>query len=905
MSIESLAMLEKVVIASLPADRPPSEAEVFEQASSFRKVIAVSDEEFDLLIKRLHAKLAITMDLGTALFEEDHVPWLSARSPDIDPFYWERFRAWLGRLNWPPRVVNALDGVADDILDLAGDPTRSGAWRRRGLVVGDVQSGKTATYTALTCKAADAGFRLIILLTGTLESLRRQTQERLDEGFVGLDSSEMLQRQVKTSRAIGVGVIDHTRSAGVFTSRSRDFSRQLMTQLGFRLDAFQQPVLVVLKKNKKVLENLENWLRSYNAGPDGKIAAPLLLIDDEADSASINTNRSSADPTSINERIRLLLGLFHRYSYIGFTATPFANVFIDPDTVDAMVGDDLFPRDYIYGLEAPTNYMGPQAIFGYPRAEILRSIDDADAFFPANHKSAHLVDSLPESLIEAVRSFILATTLRDMRGEGPTHRSMLVNVSRFTNVQDQVAGLLDAELRNWQRDIRNFSQLAPDEALEVPAIAALHATWSREYGTAGFEWAAVQRSLHESAQPISVRSVNQRSSASNLDYKAYRENGLRVIAVGGNSLSRGLTLEGLSTSYFFRNSQMYDTLLQMGRWFGYRDGYQDLCRLWLTDEAVHWYSHITVASDELRGEIKRMKRLDLTPKDFGLKVRAHPDSLIVTARNKLIVTARNKMRLAQTITRNVSLSGAGVETSRLRSNPDVVQANSDAAERFIQQLIAEKNEPKPSEWGSFIWRNVPKEIVATFLLEFETHPLNYDFQAPELGTFLKGTTEPSLQTWDVVIPKGSLDKVPFGGIYINPIARKVVVRRDNRSILISGASARVGSRGIEREGLSIDQFERVRAAHAGKNIPDSAFREVRVRPLLLLHIVRGHTGKITGSDKFSNASGPLLVAIGLSFPAFDDTGIAQRVEYKVNLVEWRSMFEQEEDDDVPSEDDIH
>jgi hypothetical protein len=901
MSTESLTMLEKVVIASLPAERPATEEEVLEKALSFRQVITVADEEFDQLIKRLHAKLAITMEIGTSLVEEDHVPWLSARKAAIDPYYFERFRDWLGRLGWPPLVINTLDGVTDEILDLTGDPLREGAWRRRGLVVGDVQSGKTATYTALAAKAADAGFRLIILLTGTLESLRRQTQERLDEGFVGLDSSEMLQQpQVRTNRAVGVGVIDQRRAAGVFTSRSRDFSRELMTQLGFRLNAFQEPVLVVVKKNHKILQNLEKWLESYNAGADGKISAPLLLIDDEADSASINTNPTAANPTSINERIRAILALFHQSSYVGFTATPFANVFIDPDTADAMIGDDLFPRDFIYSLEAPSNYMGPQAIFGDPLSDILRWIDDADEVFPAKHKSTHPVDVLPESLSEAVRSFIVATTVRDLRDEGPTHRSMLVNVSRFTAVQDQVAALLDAEVRDVQRDIRNFSQLDPEAALENPGMAALHATWQREFADAGFEWPVVQKALHESVQPISVRSVNQRSRAASLDYKAHKENGLRVIAVGGNSLSRGLTLEGLSTSYFFRNSQMYDTLLQMGRWFGYRGGYEDLCRLWLTEEAAEWYAHITAAADELREEFKRMRRSNLTPRDFGLKVRAHPDSLIVTA--------RNKMRLAQTIVRDISLSEKGIETTRLRSSQNVLRANYESASRFIKGLIAGGRSPEASEWGSTIWRSVPKEIIAAFLPEFVTHPLNYDFQAGELGAFLDRTEEPRLQTWDVVIPNGSVNaEDEIGSLKVKPNRRNVVVRRDNQSILVSGRSSRVGSRGIEREGLTLDQYRAVQDKHQGKNLSDAQFREVRERPLLLIHILRGYTrNPAMGKDDTTpfDPSGPPLVALGLSFPAFDDSGIAGRVEYKVNTVEWRSMFDEEQDDDFVDDDDV-
>ena len=454
-------------------------------------------------------------------------------------------------------------------------------WRRRGLVVGDVQSGKTATYTALCCKAGDAGYRLVIVLTGTLESLRRQTQERLDEEFVGRDSSGELTK-IRSSRAVGVGLIDARKAANVFTSRDKDFKQALLNQLGLSLNNVHEPVLVVIKKNKRILENLEKWLTEFNAGPGKKIDIPVLVIDDEADSASVNTRPITEDPTEINRRIRSLLGLFTRSSYVGFTATPFANVFIDPDTDDDMLGSDLFPRDFIYSLESPTNYFGPQAIFGEePTANVLREIDDAELMFPEGHKSSLLVPSLPASLLAAARAFLLCTTIRDLRGEGATHRSMLVNVSRFTAVQDQVAALLHTWLSQAQQDIRNYSQLGHGRPCGTRRLPNCTARGKKNTSSTEFDWETVQKALLTGVLPMTIQAVNQRTGAASLDYAKHRENGLRVIAVGGNSLSRGLTLEGLSTSYFFRNSQMYDTLLQMGRWFGYRDGYQDLCRVWL------------------------------------------------------------------------------------------------------------------------------------------------------------------------------------------------------------------------------------------------------------------------------------------------------------------------------------
>jgi len=825
------------------------------------------------------------MDIGLALVEE-HRPWLHARKATIEPSYAPCFHRLLERKGWPQQVIATLDRVTDDILDLLGDPTMTGPWTRRGLVVGDVQSGKTATYTGLCCKAGDVGYRLIILLTGTLESLRRQTQERLDEGFVGLDSSGELTK-VRTTRAVGVGLIPGHKGAGVFTSRVKDFNKTLLNALGFRLNGFLIPVLVVVKKNKRILENLEKWLYEFNAEADGKIRAPVLVIDDEADSASVNTRKPDEDPTEINRRIRSLLKLFTHSNYIGFTATPFANVFIDPDTEDDMLGNDLFPKDFIYNLEAPSNYFGPQLIFGEePLQEVLRAIDDADVIFPYKHKSELKITTLPTSLLEAVRTFLLATTIRDLRDEGATHRSMLINVSRFTAVQDKIAALVHTWLSKVHQDIRNYSQLDPSEALHNENIAALRATWEREFAALGIPWPSIQLGLLAGALPVVVKAVNQRTGAASLDYARHREHGLRVIAVGGNSLSRGLTLEGLSTSYFFRNSQMYDTLLQMGRWFGYRDGYDDLCRLWLTDDAVHWYSHITMATDELRGEFRRMHEQSAKPKDFGLKVRAHPDALIVTA--------QNKMRRSKLVERVISISGESLETPRLKTNENVLLANWTVIERFVDALRTAGRESSASPWGNPFWEAVPKSFVIDVLRGFDVHPLNISFQANDLASYLERTPEVRLQYWDVVFPQGKGDLDPVAGVALTRNIRKV--RVDPTSILVSGRSARVASRGIEREGLSPTLAaaiaEEYRQQRPGKSVPDSAFRKRRSRPLLLVHVIQPTT------ETEGEVLPKRMVALGLSFPVFDDTDVAKRVLYRVSIEAWDAMLDNEIDEDL-------
>lgn len=892
--------LENAIVAVLTRGGIPTEDQIRQLAEQLRVVpnLAVDDAEFDGVLRRLHTRLQIDMDTGTAIFEE-YQPWLPARKPDIDPYYWDRFSTYLKMGGWPPRVAARLDQVTDDVLNLLGDPLKTGSWERRGLVMGDVQSGKTATYTALTCKAADAGYRLIILLTGTMENLRRQTQERLDAGFVGLDSSGWLARERRTSE-VGVGEVNRKRMAVVFTSRTRDFNTSLVNQLNLRIRDMAEPILLVVKKNKRILENLENWLRTYNAGTHNTIDLPMLLIDDEADNASVNTSANSQNPTAINERIRALLHLFTRSSFIGFTATPFANIFIDPDTADEMRGNDLFPRDFIYALEAPTNYIGAQAIFGdEPTLDCLRSVDDAEACFPPKHKSDLEVEELPESLHEALRLFVLSNAVRDLWDEGATHRSMLVNVSRFTRVQDQVAQLLDLEIRELQQDIRNYSRLPVSQALQNDNILRLRDTWEREYSNVAPSWPDIQASLVNAALPIVVKSVNQRSGAASLDFAAHRQAGLRVIAVGGNSLSRGLTLEGLCISYFYRNTQMYDTLMQMGRWFGYRDGYANLCRIWLTEDAIHWYAHIAGATDELRHEIRRMRAADLTPKDFGLKVRSHPDSLLVTA--------RNKMRTATTIERIISVSGEGLETPQLDASKETIAANAIATEQFIRNLSSADILPENSEWGNTTWRSVPKHHIIGLLRQFSSHPLDFIFQQDFLAGFLENTDEPCLDLWDVVIPNGKEVEGEFAGIHYRPLTRKVTIDTATRSILVSGRSRRVGSRGIEREGIPANEARRIQnnysAANDGKAIPDSEYRRHRRRPLLLLYLTSPHEKRGDGDTAPVDTDGQPLVAIGLSFPVFDDRKISRRVKYDINLVGLRNLFDMEADDEPEVADD--
>lgn len=885
---DSAKLLETATIVSLGQSGMPTEDEIRELATALRAIpnYRVSDEEFDLVLRSLHQKLRIDMGLGARVVNE-YTPWLQARKASIDPFFWNRYQLYQRKQGLPPKVVLSLDKVTDDILDLSGNPATNDGWPRRGLIMGDVQSGKTSNYTGLICKAADAGYRLIILLAGTLESLRRQTQERLDAGFVGLDSSGIVSRNRKR-REIGVGLLDGARAAGVFTSTLQDFRASTVNQLGFRLQAFNEPVLLVVKKNKRILENLTEWLKNYNADGNGQITLPMMLIDDEADNASVNTSPEKI--TAINGAIRSLLKIFPRSTYVGFTATPFANVFIHPETTDEMYGDDLFPRDFVYALDPPTNYFGAAKVFGEDTSTgCIRTINDADACFPRGHKSNHEIETLPDTLLAAIRAFMVANAIMDMRPSVSIHRSMLVNVSHFTDVQIQLKEQIEALVKQMQEDVRNYSALPPEEALRNKTLRELRELFDEEYSDAGCTWESVQGALAAAMLPIVVRSVNQKSGAASLSYSQYAQDGLRVIAVGGNSLARGLTLEGLCISYFYRTTAMYDALLQMGRWFGYRPNYEDLVRIWMSTETEAWYRQIAEASDELRGDIKHMQLSRLKPIDFGMKVRASPKALLITA--------RNKMMHAADVTRLISVGEEGLETPRIMSNPNVIAANFRATTAFVNRILESADATRDGANPNPLWRNVHKGLIVEVLRNFVVHPLNVTFHPVDLARFLEKSSDPKLEKWDVVIPNGE-GKTPMQiapGVSVKLQTRSLKSEADKGYLLVSGRNAKVGSRGVEKEGMSREQIEAAEAEFRGaeenegkKNVSDKAYRKHRSCPLLILHFLDG----LVDGHPYLVPQDTALTALGLSFPPLSTASAS--VTYRINLVEIRNLVSADE-----------
>ena len=860
----------------------------------------ISDSEKKEIIKTTHSRQSVRMDPGFFIKNTDHISWYYNAKKDIDPKYWERYRTFLSR-KMGFSVIQSLDIATDEMMDLLGNPNNSDSFQRRGLVIGDVQSGKTSNYTALINKASDAGYRVIILLTGTIEKLRRQTQARLDEGFVGLDSTAFSKDNGTVN--IGVGKIDPSISAWAITSTSSDFNTATANKLSGRLAGINDPIVFVIKKNKSVLEKLEAWLRVFNAHQyDKKIHLPLLLIDDEADNASVNT-KTDDDPTIINKNIRKILKLFAKANYVGFTATPYANIFINPETEHEMFEDDLFPRDFIYTLEPPSNYIGARNLFSeeskYRR--MLKLNEDCEKILPTNHDREATFNEIPDSLRDAIFSFFISNAIRDLRGQTTSHRSMLINISRFISVQESIAQTVDDFVRDSIRNIKSYCKQGED-GLKNKYIKLAQDTFYEYFNHSEFGWAKIQDILGESVSLIETRTINSRNAAKSLNYDEYTENGLRLIAVGGFSLSRGLTLEGLNISYFYRNSKMYDTLMQMGRWFGYRDGYDDLCQVWMSEEAIDWYAYISEASDELRREVKRMQFEKRTPRDFGLCVRSD----IAT----LFVTAKNKMKTAKDYDMVISLNGKMVETPYLSTSKTIIQNNRDAVQKLYDKLESKNIKFRIYEnmsLDAYQVVNVDADYVVDFLNNYQSHNYNFAFNSDSLVNFIRDPNN-NLNSWDIVLANGASENtVNVCGVEVKPVQRKFIYKDDLKAIQLSGSKSRLGSTNYAKGGLTKEEFKNIKRVideHYSLDGEDKNYKEndffqfgENRRPLLVIYPVELKPIRID-NDEFDDIKKKKIVE-DLGLPLFGiSVGIPNNenasninIKYKINVVKFKELFE--------------
>lgn len=717
-----------------------------------------------------------------------HVAWLNA-SRKREWRYWQRYRTFLER-RIADDVVESLNESSDDILGLLEDPKREGAWGRRGLVVGHVQSGKTGNYSGLVCKAADAGYKVIIVLAGMHNNLRSQTQIRMEESFLGYETSA----NRDPGKPIGVAEFDsdpkiHPHCA---TTRADNGDFNAAVARNFAISPEERPWLFVVKKGKPVLTQLLKWIRGHVADSTDPVTGrrivtnlPLLIIDDESDNASVDTGEQlfnedgtpdeDHQPKAINSLIRQILHAFSKSAYVGYTATPFANIFIHRNGTTTDEGPDLFPQSFIINLAAPSNYIGPSRLFGRRTIDgrigglpLSRDVDDhynpvdGSGWMPPKHKKEHVPvyqgqEVVPPSLREALCSFVIACAVRICRGQGTQHSSMLIHVTRLVKVQGEVFQQVDDAMKRMrQRILRGVDSeelLIQLKTLWESDFIPTSSTVTKLMPEADIprempSWSEILAVLPDVLADIVVRPINGTAKDA-LDYSENQAKGLKVIAIGGDKLSRGLTLEGLCTSYFVRTTKMYDTLMQMGRWFGYRPGYVDLCRLYTTGDLVEWFGHIADASEELREEFDTMVLRGATPLDYGLKVQSH---------TVLTVTSPLKMRNAETL--SLTYSGSSAQTVAMFRDPEQLGPNLAATDKLIsamgsplETVISRKRDEASDDWRrSSLWRDVSSELIVDFLGSYLTHPRATSANSAVLAEFIKKMNDQNeLMQWTVAL----------------------------------------------------------------------------------------------------------------------------------------------------------
>ena len=837
-------------------------------------------EEFENIVKILETQLDITQEIGHSISARDfHKWWDEKKSDGIDLHYWNRFSQYLssqGEL--PPRVINVLDQTTDEILDYAGNPKQVGNWRRRGMVIGHVQSGKTSNYSALICKAADAGYRVIILLAGITNSLRKQTQERINYAFIG---KHALETQNVRQEVIGAALhaTGQPKHPDYGTTLSQDFIlKAASAQAGHQMQNKTEPIIFVCKKNLSTLKNLNQYFE--NAFDKGMVPFPLLLIDDEADNASINTNANKITVTAINKNIRSLLSKFTKSSYVGYTATPFANIFIDPVVTEEMTNDDLFPADFIKSLDAPSNYVGPDRLFGEKgdlADTMLVDIDDFQEILPTNHKADHSVSTLPDSLLTAIRVFILSKALRGHRGDARKHCTMMVNVSRFNKVQQQLDGLIYQYLEKLKNVF--FLNATGPEGTQI--MEDMKSTFEGQFQDKIEDcpnWSDLKLNLYKVSSSIRVRQINM-TGKEGLDYDKHSDEGLSIIAVGGLALSRGLTLEGLTVSYVLRNAAASDTLMQMGRWFGYRSNYEDLCRLFLPKQSVHYYQEVTESIAELRDEVKLMEEYGATPSEFGLKVRQSPAAIRITA--------ANKMRSAEKITLSIGFAGTTKEGHSLRPLLDSTN-NQVHVENFLISLGKPRKPENIYCSTKLFWPNVSKREILQFLKGFKVAPSSKEL-------FIRSADQSSLaadyiseayhdfKEWDVFVNNLDKDEKGKDTIVLNNMNLVPRIRHKgewlNQNVYKITKNRRVGSGSDAANGLLKET--KTKLDKSGHSKSDSLYNKERNenKPLLMIYLLDCETSEDVTIKK---PVGPILT-YSISFPRQVINHQIKR-EYQANVV---------------------
>lgn len=898
----------------------------------------LSEEEKEYILGRIKNDVPFKIPELSVTCAEEYIykdKWLENSGIQFD--YAERYFSYLRNIKgWGEDSIKILADDSFKVAQMLGNPCTNKIMHRKGLMIGDVQSGKTANYTAVLNRAVDVGFNVIVLLAGTTNTLREQTQKRIDFDLVG-------KTEIKKNEPVGVGCVNPKLNRIITaTSAVSDYSKTIAKTQAATIQE-GQTLLFVTKKNVSSLKAILEALKKSNNAikvTDEKLNASLLIVDDEADNASVDTTNPDKDPTSINRNIRELLQMFARTSYLAVTATPFANIFIDDD-MKREFGDDLFPSDFITVINRPELYVGAREFFGdvvipdeyrkgnmpstYSKA-CNETINDSemDTTYKFKHKKELRVESfsdLPISMQTAIRYFIIVQQLMDdLPGVGK-HRTMMINVSRFVAVQDN----LFERIREWLNDklvpqVKKNANSPENADNETSGeFYQLKKIWDKyDLETlSGKTWSEFSPKLLKHIKDIRVAVVNNgkktKKEGCGLDYDAYPQ-GDRVIAVGGQCLSRGLTLEELVVSYFYRNSAAYDTLLQMGRWFGYRTAYLRYFKIWLSESSRRWYGLISEACDDLRNQVGMMNARKMTPSQFGLGVRHHPYS-------NLIVTAKNKMKNAKKADSTVitDLRCQLIETPRLYLDKEQNIQNDILVREFVAKMGFQKQDPDDND--GFLWKNVSKNEIIDFVSSFSSARLSLGFSVSDLTEYLKNSVEGD---WDVGISQSresskseELAAFDMGDVVKGcwPISRKYDVPEGEPILRVSKHSVRVGAGPVTKLGLTKDELKNLRKHY--EETDEGAARWAQQKDgykiylqtsdafsrnnILILYPLWLHND-ITGERYNQSIDLPAVWAIGLGFvgkePATKDSQCFHYIVNPVAVANGLGISGEIEEDDI-------
>lgn len=851
----------------------------------------VEDYEINIGVKAFDPDSIVTTNMSSEWFQE------KKNDPNRKHDYWKRYEDYLrDDKDFDESTIEVIKRSTEEILGYCANPTPQigDVKKRKGLVVGDVQSGKTANYMALINMACDYDYKLIIILAGLTDSLRMQTQERVDEGFIGAMSTTIGSTNIKY---IGVGTQKNERYAVTLTNLNNDFKRESMSALNNTSADYNKPVVLVVKKNKSTLENVRDWLKP---GADG-VTDHILIIDDEADNASVNTKKAEEDPSAINRLIRDLYNNFPKASYVGYTATPFANIFIDPDDDESY--KDLYPTDFITLLKTPTSYYGAEKVFGINndgKTKYIREIDENERYFlPVNHKKDDDFLGLSNSLKEAILVFFINSVIRTCRGKPYAHRSMMINISRFNKMQTNIKEKVFEYVENLRNTITQTSFMSREKFLRNREMLAMYNIFmtSDYYNEIRnkIPWETIQSNLAYEAERMKIIVVNRLKDEEKIDYRAYKNVGARYIVIGGFVLSRGLTLEGLMVSYYSRNGSAYDSLLQMCRWFGYRPKYEDLCRVYMSHINVENFCSVIDATNDLKQQFRAMKAQNKTPDNFGLMVKTCPDIL-----NTLLVTSRNKCRTAVDRTLVLNYSCTPVDTSKIFKENNVNNKNLTILRNEIESKLGKISNIN----GRIMYQNVNKDIIIATLRKLEIPYENTKFDISSICDFLESSL--TLRNWDIVVATGIKGEhsrtFNFGGAAVDCVRRSFEYRNDESEpfVRIAGNNNRLIDPGILNAGLDKETIEAVKKDAGGKTPTAKDYLRRRTKPIFIIYpidliIEENNSSKKDIKDHLDNC----LMGFGIGFP-YNGDGIS--ITYKMNvrrqqeLAKEREMMEDEDDD---------